>query len=63
MNRGSHMIDVHSHLLPIIDDGSSSLEASIQLARVAVMEGITHSLVTPHPWTANTLITRLMSLI
>ncbi|AWF95436.1 tyrosine-protein phosphatase [Weissella cibaria] len=42
------MIDVHSHLLPNIDDGSSSLEASIQLARVAVMEGITHSLVTPH---------------
>lgn len=42
------MIDVHSHLLPIIDDGSSSLEASIQLDRVAVMEGITHSLVTPH---------------
>ncbi len=42
------MIDVHSHLLPNIDDGSSSLEASIQLARVAVIEGITHSLVTPH---------------
>lgn len=35
------MIDVHSHLLPNIDDGSSSLEASRQLARVAVMEGIT----------------------
>ncbi|MFL4499576.1 tyrosine-protein phosphatase [Weissella sp. MSCH1] len=42
------MIDVHSHLLPNIDDGSNSLEASLQLARAAVMEGITHSLVTPH---------------
>ena len=29
------MIDVHSHLLPNIDDGSNSLETSLQLARVA----------------------------
>lgn len=42
------MIDVHSHLLPNIDDGSNSLETSLQLARVAVKEGITHSLVIPH---------------
>lgn len=42
------LIDVHSHLLPGIDDGSSSLEHSLDLARAAVKDGITHALMTPH---------------
>lgn len=42
------MIDVHSHLLPGIDDGSSSLDHSLDLARAAVKDGITHALMTPH---------------
>lgn len=42
------MIDVHCHLLPGIDDGPSTLEESLDLARLAVKNGITHSIVTPH---------------
>ncbi len=42
------MIDVHSHLLPNIDDGSSSMAHSLDLARAAVADGITHALMTPH---------------
>jgi len=42
------MIDIHSHLLPGIDDGASNIEQSIELARFAVADGITHTVFTPH---------------
>jgi protein-tyrosine phosphatase len=42
------MIDLHSHLLPGIDDGPDTLEESLDLARIAVANGITHSVLTPH---------------
>lgn len=42
------MIDLHCHLLPSVDDGSRSMEESLALARLAVADGIRHSVVTPH---------------
>lgn len=42
------MIDLHCHILPGIDDGAKNLEDSLAMARVAVAEGITHILATPH---------------
>ncbi len=42
------MYDIHSHLLPGIDDGAANLEQSLNLARYAVADGITHMVVTPH---------------
>ncbi|WP_417227616.1 tyrosine-protein phosphatase [Amphritea sp.] len=42
------MIDLHNHLLPGIDDGPSTLEESLELARIAANDGITHMVVTPH---------------
>lgn len=42
------MIDFHSHVLPGIDDGSDSLETSIQMLRVEAEQGITHVVATPH---------------
>lgn len=42
------MIDLHCHLLPGIDDGPATLAESLQLAQLAVADGITHSIVTPH---------------
>ncbi len=42
------MIDLHCHLLPGIDDGPDTLEESIALARLAVKNGISHAVVTPH---------------
>jgi protein-tyrosine phosphatase len=42
------MIDIHSHLLPGIDDGCQTLEESLALARFAVDNGITYSILTPH---------------
>lgn len=43
-------IDVHSHLLPCVDDGSASLAESLACARRLVEAGYTHSFCTPHFW-------------
>jgi protein-tyrosine phosphatase len=45
-------IDVHSHLLPGIDDGCKTLEESVTCARLLVEHGYTHSFCTPHIWTS-----------
>lgn len=42
------MIDLHSHILPGLDDGSPDLATSIEMARMAVADGITHMACTPH---------------
>lgn len=42
------MIDLHSHILPGLDDGAQSLEESLAMARVAVEGGITSMAATPH---------------
>lgn len=51
------MIDLHSHILPGVDDGSPDLETSIGMARIAVSDGIRILACTPHinpPIHANT---------
>ncbi|MGC4033853.1 MAG: hypothetical protein QM754_19395 [Tepidisphaeraceae bacterium] len=52
-------IDVHAHLLPGVDDGSSSLEESFAMARAMVAAGYSHLVCTPHIWPSldNTTIT------
>lgn len=42
------MYDIHSHLLVGIDDGPATIEDAILLAEAAVLEGVTHSIITPH---------------
>jgi protein-tyrosine phosphatase len=42
------VIDLHCHILPGIDDGSRSLEMSLEMARMAVDDGITMTACTPH---------------
>lgn len=42
------MIDLHCHLLPGIDDGAKSAEISLEMARIAVADGITTAACTPH---------------
>jgi hypothetical protein len=40
--------DIHSHILPGIDDGSPDLESSINLIKGLIELGITKSIATPH---------------
>lgn len=42
------MIDIHSHILPNVDDGSSSMEESIIVIKEASKMGVTDIVVTPH---------------
>ncbi len=42
------MIDLHCHMLPGIDDGSPDLATSLEMARIAVADGITTTACTPH---------------
>jgi len=42
------MIDMHSHVLPGIDDGPGSAEGSLAMLRVAAAAGITTLMATPH---------------
>lgn len=43
-------IDVHTHLLPGIDDGCKNFDASMRCARLLVEAGYTHAFCTPHIW-------------
>ncbi len=42
------MIDLHSHLLPGIDDGASDLAMSLAMARALVEDGVSVAACTPH---------------
>ena len=42
------MIDLHTHILPNVDDGSSSLDESLALLRMLASQGVTLTAATPH---------------
>ena len=42
------MIDLHSHMLPGIDDGAPDLETSVALVRELYDGGVTDVVATPH---------------
>lgn len=42
------MVDLHCHILPLIDDGPSSWETTAEMCRIAARDGIRHIVATPH---------------
>lgn len=42
------MIDIHSHILPGVDDGPADMAESLEMCRRAAKEGITTMVATPH---------------
>jgi len=42
------MIDIHSHLLPGVDDGSKSIETSVEVLQRFTDDGVTTVVCTPH---------------
>ena len=45
---GHAVIDLHSHVLPGVDDGPRTLDESLDILRAAVEDGITRIAATPH---------------
>jgi protein-tyrosine phosphatase len=43
-----HMVDIHCHILPGFDDGPDSVELACAMAEMAIADGITHLIATPH---------------
>jgi protein-tyrosine phosphatase len=46
--KGMEVIDLHCHILPGLDDGAEDWEQSLQMARIAAMDGISGIVCTPH---------------
>ena len=42
------MIDIHSHILPDLDDGARDLKESLEMVQIAVEDGIEQMVATPH---------------
>ncbi len=42
------MVDIHSHILPGLDDGAPTLKASLEMLRIAADSGTTDIVATPH---------------
>src|SRR5438034_6490717 len=42
------MIDIHSHILPGLDDGAKTLEDSVAMVRMAAAAGTTDIVASPH---------------
>lgn len=42
------MVDIHTHVLPGVDDGAKSLEMAVAMCTMAAADGVTHIVATPH---------------
>src|SRR6266436_9043745 len=42
------MVDLHCHILSGLDDGAKSVAESLAMAEMAIADGITHIVATPH---------------
>src|SRR5690348_12798286 len=42
------MVDIHCHILPGLDDGAESLEIAQAMGEMAIADGVTHVIGTPH---------------
>lgn len=42
------MVDIHTHIIPYVDDGSQSIEESLEMIRISVENGVHSIVLTPH---------------
>lgn len=57
--RGTYFIDIHSHIIPGVDDGSKDLRESVKMARDAYSSGTRVIIATPHYYTADNSIDKI----
>lgn len=51
-SRAAGFVDIHSHILPGIDDGPTTIDESLQMLKLAAASGTTELVATPHASTA-----------
>ena len=56
------MIDIHCHLLAGLDDGPDAVEMSLEMAEMAISDGITHVIATPHAHPQHAFVPELIRL-
>lgn len=49
----SELLDVHTHMLPDMDDGSESIQESLEMIRLSVDDGVRAICMTPHFYPGN----------
>src|SRR5438876_11057507 len=49
------MIDIHTHIIPDLDDGPLNMETSIAMGRIAAEEGISAIISTSHDYAASNI--------
>jgi protein-tyrosine phosphatase len=42
------MVDIHSHILPQVDDGARSMDESVQMCQLSALDGVGVMVATPH---------------
>ena len=42
------MVDIHCHILPNLDDGAPTMKIACEMAEMAIADGVTHVVATPH---------------
>lgn len=60
------MIDIHSHILPGVDDGATTIRGSVEMCKMAFEDGCEAMIATPHqrhPLWSNDNPSRLMDLL
>jgi len=55
------MFDIHSHILPAIDDGAKDLNESIELLKMMKNDGITSVMATPHFYPQDTGLSEFLN--
>lgn len=55
--------DIHSHILPGVDDGPKTLEESLELLRLSVEDGMANIVATPHFYAAQHVLSERLMLI
>lgn len=48
LDNPGRVVDIHSHVLPGVDDGAGDRREALEMLRIAYEEGITDMIVTPH---------------
>lgn len=54
------MVDIHCHILPGLDDGADTIETSCAMAEMAIADGITHVIGTPHASAGHAFVPELI---